>query len=91
MSKAVFVEITILFASVFLIRSFAKDFSLNLRKLAIFIFPLVNYIIGFTLRISGNGELVDIGYFFTEFTTLFVTILFSLCIYFGQIKYWRIK
>ena len=91
MIKSISVELIVLTATVILITNFVGNFNLKLGKLAIFVFPLVSFVIGFTLRLSGNQELVDIGYFFTEFTTLFVTVLFSLCIYFGQIKYWRIK
>lgn len=89
--KAVFVELILLGIFVALLNFLLADFEVKKRKLLVFAFPLLTYVVGFTLRLSGNKEFIDLGYFFTEFSTIFVTILFSLCLYLGQIKYWKIK
>jgi hypothetical protein len=68
-----------------------SDFKVKKNRLIIFlIIPLI-FIAGFGLRISGNKNLIDFGYFLTEFSTLGATILFTVCIYLGQIKYWGVK
>ena len=89
--RAVFVEVILLGIFVALLNFLLTDFKIKKRRLVVFIFPLLTYVTGFTLRLSGHKELVDLGFFFTEFSTLFVTILFSLCLYLGQIKYWKVK
>jgi len=89
--RAVFVELILLAIFVALLNLLLADFKVKKRQLLVFIFPLLTYAVGFTLRLSGNKELVDLGFFFTEFSTIFVTILFSLCLYLGQLKYWRVK
>lgn len=54
-----------------------------------FLVPLAMFSIGFCLRLSGNTDIVDLGYFFTESSYLIVYILFSIAIVLGQIRYWR--
>ncbi len=73
-----------------LILDVSKQFNLNQRYIRLFVIPLVLFVIGFTLRISGNNLLIDLGYFFTEFTALFVSTLFVIFLCVGQIKYWKI-
>jgi hypothetical protein len=53
--------------------------------------PLFMFVIGFSLRISGNKEMIDFGYFMTELATLSATILFVTCMFLGQLKYWKMK
>lgn len=89
--RAVFIEVILLGIFVALLNFLLVDFEVKRRKLLVFIFPLLTYIAGFTLRLTSNKELIDLGFFFTEFSTIFVTVLFSLCLYLGQIKYWKIK
>lgn len=89
--RALFIELILLGIFVVLLNFLVADFEVKKRKLLVFAFPLLTYVVGFTLRLSGNKEFVDLGYFFTEFSTIFVTILFSLCMYLGQLKYWRVK
>ena len=89
--KAILVEVILLSIFVALLNFLLADFKVKKRRFVVFVFPLLAYVVGFTFRLSGNKELIDLGYFFTEFSTIFVTILFSLCMYLGQIKYWRIK
>lgn len=45
---------------------------------------------GFSLRISGNPGLVDIGFFLTDASYLFTYVLFTAALILGQKKYWRI-
>lgn len=75
----------------FLIVNFVKDFKVNIKKILIFLLPLLTYLIGFSLRVTSDKSLVDLGFFFTEFSTIFVTVLFTICLYLGQVKYWREK
>ena len=89
--RAFFIELILLVIFVALLNLLLADFKLKKRQLIVFIFPLLTYAVGFTLRLSDNKEFVDLGFFFTEFSTIFVTILFSLCLYLGQVKYWNIK
>jgi len=89
--RAVSVELVLLGIFVALLNFLLADFKLKKGKLLAFIFPLLIYVVGFTLRLSGNKELVDLGFFFTEFSSIFVTVLFSLCLYLGQLRYWRVK
>lgn len=89
--RAIFVEVILLGIFVALLNFLLADFKVKKSRLAVFVFPLLTYAAGFTLRLSGNKELIDLGYFFTEFSTIFVTVLFSLCLYLGQIKYWKIR
>jgi len=89
--KAALVELALLFFFTLLIVVFLKQFKVKNKKTLIFIFPLTTYSLGFYLRMTGDKTLVDLGFFFTELTTLFTTILFSICLYLGQIKYWKLK
>lgn len=58
--------------------------------LLIFLLPLVIFVFGFALRISGNQGLVDLGFFFTDSAAFFITLLFTLALILGQIKYWKV-
>lgn len=89
--RAVFVEVILLGIFVALLNFLLADFKVKKRKFLALVFPLLTYVAGFTLRLTGNKDLIDLGYFFTEFSTIFVTILFTLCLYLGQLKYWRVK
>lgn len=89
--KAIFFEVGLFSIFTILIFGFLADFKIKKRKALIFLFPLLSYLIGFSLRITGSKQLIDLGFFFTEFSTIFVTVLFTLCLYLGQAKYWKIK
>ena len=73
------------FLILFLFRKFLKEFSLSVLLLA----PLLIFSIGFVLRLSGNKPAVDLGFFFTDFTLLFIYALFTATLLLGQIKYWK--
>ncbi len=51
--------------------------------------PLVIFVIGFSLRLTSNEGLIDLGFYFTEIAYIFLTILFVLALLLGQVKYWK--
>jgi len=53
------------------------------------LFPLWLFGLGFSLRLMMDKSLIDLGYFLTDFSTLFVTILFTLFLFLGQLRYWK--
>ena len=53
------------------------------------ILPVIIFLIGFLLRLSKNKETIDLGFYFTEFSYIFLTVLFVLALLLGQIKYWK--
>ena len=89
--KAIAVEIILFSFFVLLIIDFTRDFPMKKRKILVFVSPLFTFLVGFSLRLTGIDKLVDLGFFFTELSTIFVTILFTLCLYLGQVKYWKLK
>jgi hypothetical protein len=88
---SIFAEVFLLIIFTFLVFNFLTDFGVKKKKGLIFIVPLLTYVVGFSLRLSSIKGLVDLGFFLTEFSTIFVTVLFTLCLYLGQVRYWRIK
>ena len=64
-------------------------FSLRKDVTAIFLFPVVLFVTGFSMRLSGIQYIVDVGFFFTEFSFLLVYILFAMSFFLGQLKYWK--
>jgi hypothetical protein len=89
--RAAFTELLLLLFFTALIFNFLKQFKIKRNRALIFICPLITYALGFYWRMLADKNLVDLGFFFTEFSTLFVTILFTLFLYLGQVKYWGIK
>ena len=53
------------------------------------LFPLLIFVIGFCLRLSNNQEKVDLGFYLTEVSYIFLTMLFVLALFLGQLKYWK--
>ena len=88
---SIFAEVFLLILFTYLVFNFLGDFGVKKKKGLIFIAPLLTFVIGFSLRLTGNKTLVDLGFFLTEFSTIFVTVLFTLCLYLGQVRYWGIK
>ncbi len=85
------IELILFIISIKLIADVTQQFKLNRIYVRLFVIPLFFFIFGFTLRISGYQFLIDLGFLFTEFTTLFVSILFVIFLCLGQIKYWKIS
>ncbi len=54
-----------------------------------FVSPIFLYCLGFALRLSGEKSFIDIGYFFTDSTSLIIYTIFSAMLVLGQLKYWK--
>lgn len=89
--KAIFAETVVFIIFSLLIFSLLKDFKVSRKKSVYFLLPLLIYLVGFSFRLTGNKNLIDLGFLFTDFSAIFVTVIFSLCLYLGQLKYWKIK
>jgi len=72
-----------------LIIFFFRKFSKDLRFPLILIISFAIYSLGFLMRLVGNKEGVDLGFFLTDFSALFLTALFTASLLLGQIKYWK--
>lgn len=66
-----------------------RDFGIKINRTKYLLLPLLLFSLGFVLRLSQNKSLIDLGYFLTEFSTLFVTVLFTAFLFLGQLKYWK--
>lgn len=87
----ILVELLVLFIFLKIFFDWIADFKIRKRRLMIFLVPLMVFITGFSLRVSGNKNMIDLGYFMTDFSALSATVLFTICIFLGQLKYWKIK
>ena len=65
------------------------DFGVKIKYGRYLLFPLWLFGLGFSLRLMMDKSLIDLGYFLTDFSTLFVTILFTLFLFLGQLRYWK--
>jgi len=85
----IIIFLLLLFSSlvVFLFKKFDRD----LKIASFFIVPLVVFSLGFVFRLTAETSMVDLGFFFTDFSELFVSVLFASCLILGQIKYWKVK
>jgi hypothetical protein len=90
MTEAFFLEVVVLLIFFFLLDQFLSDFPIKKRRLLVFLFPLATFLAGFLLRLSQQTKLIDLGYLLTEFSHLIISILFAVCLYLGQLKYWRV-
>lgn len=71
---------------------FRRVFRLFLKSgelLMVFLLPLLTFILGFLLRLSSNQAVIDLGFFLTETSSFFLTLLFTLALVLGQVKYWE--
>lgn len=73
----------------FLILIFCRRFTKELSLPVILIFPVIIFSVGFGLRFSENKPIVDLGYFLTESTSIFLYALFTGALILGQFKYWK--
>jgi hypothetical protein len=51
--------------------------------------PIFIFVVGFILRLSNDGVIIDAGFFMTEISYIFLTILWVLALILGQLKYWK--
>lgn len=86
-----FVELVTFFISLALLRSFLKRFKVEKVALSFALFSLFVFVLGFALRLSGDTNLINIGFFLTDYSVLFTTLFMALSFLLGQIKYWKIK
>ena len=80
-------EILCILVMSILIIMFISRFRLN-WLVFLGLFPIFLFSAGFALRLGSSGELIDMGFYFTEISYLFVYVIFTLCLAFGQAKYW---
>lgn len=88
MAIQIFVIFLLLALFSLLIILLLKKFRKDLRITLLFIAPLLIFCLGFGMRLSAAPKMVDLGFFFTEFSGLFVSVLFAVCLMLGQLKYW---
>ncbi len=74
-----------------LVATLFRKFNKDLRISLLFIIPLAVFSLGFAFRLTAKPVVVDLGFFLTDFSELFVSILFAVCLILGQIRYWKIK
>jgi len=86
--QALVILLILLLFSLLIIVLFRK-FNRDLKTAFLFIVPLLVFSLGFILRLSIKPSLVDIGFFLTEFSGLFTSVLFAVCLLLGQLKYWK--
>jgi len=72
-----------------LITILLRRFGVASGKGTFFFVPLFFFCLGFILRLTEAKPLVDTGYFFTEFSYLFIYTLFAIFLFLGQIRYWK--
>jgi len=84
-------ESSLLAISLILLMKFLGNFKVKKLTLEILTFPLLVFALGFALRLTDQKELIDTGFFLTDYSSLFVYLLFAACLVLGQLKYWKIK
>ena len=67
---------------------FHRRFTRAARPFFILYLCLALYAVGFALRLTGTQTLIDFGYFLTEGSHLFATLVFTAALILGQEKYW---
>ncbi|OGG06159.1 hypothetical protein A2872_04285 [Candidatus Gottesmanbacteria bacterium RIFCSPHIGHO2_01_FULL_42_12] len=68
---------------------FCKRFQDGLSLPLILMFPIIIFSLGFALRLTNNKTIIDVGYFVTDSSSAFISILFTGAIILGQLKYWK--
>lgn len=66
-----------------------KRFGLERKLVLPLLIPLLVFSFGFSLRLTGKQGLVNLGFFLTDFSTFFVSVLFTTFLFLGQLKYWK--
>lgn len=72
-----------------LILLFFKAFTKSRQLSSLLITPILVFSIGFLMRLSERKEIVDAGFFLTESSVLFVSVIFTGALILGQLKYWK--
>jgi succinate dehydrogenase hydrophobic anchor subunit len=84
-------ELSVLGVSFIFLDYLMKKFKLRLSLKSLLFFPLIIFVIGFSLRLSESKLVIDTGYFMTEFTYVFIYLIFAMAVLLGQLKYWKIE
>lgn len=66
-----------------------RRFNRELKFVLLPVVLLVAFCIGFVLRLAGEPSVVALGFFLTEFSGLYVSVVFAICLLLGQMKYWK--
>jgi hypothetical protein len=79
---------------VFLVYSFSligifRRFKRSYKTAVIFVLPLFFFTVGFLMRLNGDKEMVDLGFFLTDFSNLYIYTLFATFLMLGQLRYWK--
>ncbi|HBB76207.1 MAG: hypothetical protein A2186_00470 [Candidatus Levybacteria bacterium RIFOXYA1_FULL_41_10] len=69
----------------FFFRRFKKDIGFS----AIIVMPIAVFSLGYLLRLTENKAFVDLGYFLTDSSYIFIYSLFTSALVIGQIKFWE--
>lgn len=69
----------------------SDKFGVKKRNTLFFLPLLVIFALGYYFRFSETPHLVDMGFFLTDSSYLFVYVLFSFFLMLGQMRYWKRK
>jgi hypothetical protein len=83
------IQITIVIIAIFLFTSLLKIFNIKRSIYYVVIFPICLFSVGFSLRVSEIQKLIDVGFFMTDFSFLFIYSVTALALTLGQLKYWK--
>ncbi len=83
------VLLVVLSAYAIVIYALTKKFKVHARYVMVFLAPLSFFTLGYQLRLSGIQESMDLGFFLTDSSYLFVYVLFAFFLLLGQLRYWR--
>jgi hypothetical protein len=72
-----------------LIFLFCRIFTKKLNLPFMLVIPIIIFSLGFILRLSEQKSLIDVGYFLTDSSSIFLYALFTGALILGQIKFWK--
>ncbi|MBI4033117.1 MAG: hypothetical protein HY377_01180 [Candidatus Blackburnbacteria bacterium] len=84
---AIIALVTLLFSGILL--SVFRQFGRGVKLVLVLIVPLLTYSLGFILRLIQTKYIIDLGYFLTDFSALFIYTLFATFLLLGQLRYWK--
>ena len=67
---------------------FLSNFNVNKKLFLPLAAIILMFSAGFGLRLTGNPYFIDRGYFLTEISHLFASMMFASALILGQAKYW---
>lgn len=82
-------EIIVTSVAVLLIANLLRRFGVKGCYICTVLFPFIVFPVGFSLRLTGIQEMIDTGFFLTDFSFLFVYLLTGMSLVLGQLKYWK--